>query len=188
MKRIAFFALVISLAAAGSSSVFGGQQQTYSGLGSDAALASGPSNKAFGTQVIPADAHRSGPPTSPVFARTVAPAPKHRYRRVPRECPGYTKSRRARLHLNRTVERLLARGIDDPLSQPAARAAIRAEKAVAPAVDACNRAWLRHVSIYGRTAMHSPSPVLPRYGDAPVHRSRAPGFPAYRPGYGDPGR
>ncbi|HMK36461.1 MAG TPA: hypothetical protein VK463_15410 [Desulfomonilaceae bacterium] len=69
------------------------------------------------------------------------------------ECPGYTKSRAARANVNRTVEYLLRRGVDDPLSHPAYVAATYAEDAVSQEVDACNRAWLRAHSIYRGTAI-----------------------------------
>jgi hypothetical protein len=148
MKRIIFPALTMILAAMTYSSAFGGQQQTPVHPGPELALELPAPDRPAPSRVAPFPAQPERPRGIAYRPQRFTYKSKRFYRCRVRECPGYTMSRRARLRVNRTVERLLALGFTDPLSQPAYLRAVRAEKAVLPAVDRCNKAWLRHVSIY----------------------------------------
>jgi hypothetical protein len=148
MGRIAFLALVMFLVLVEHSNAFEGLQETSAVAGPEAATALRAADGSTGIRMTPF-------PEQPVKSRMTTRRARHAESRSKRsylgryrECPGYTMSRHARLRVNRTVERLLAQGYDDPLSQPAYLAAASAENAIASAVDRCNMAWIRDHSIY----------------------------------------
>jgi hypothetical protein len=148
MDRIAFLAFAMFLVLEGHSNAFEGPQKASAVAGPEAATALRAADGSTGIRMTPF-------PEQPVKSRMTTHRARHGESRSKRsylgryrECPGYTMSRHARLRVNRTVERLLARGYDDPLSYPAFHAAASAEKATSSAVGRCNMAWIRHHSIY----------------------------------------
>lgn len=134
MKKITVVAVVLSIFIVGPSITFGQQEQPLVGPQPSGAFA------------VPAT-DRSVQP-APFPERSVTFPARRSYVSFGRECPGYTKSRRARSYGNLVLERLLARGVDDPLSQPAFLAATHRENALEGEIDACNRAWVTAHSIY----------------------------------------
>jgi hypothetical protein len=148
MGRIAFLVLAMFSALLGYSNAFEGPQKSSAVAGPEAAIALRAADGSTGIRMTPF-------PEQPVKSRMTTHPARHVESRSKRshlgryrECPGLTMSRHARLRVNRTVDRLLAQGYDDPLSQPAYLAAASAENAIASAVDRCNMAWIRYQSIY----------------------------------------
>jgi hypothetical protein len=148
MRRMLLFSLGMFLAAVGYTNASEPQKMLFAAATPDPAIALQAADRPAPSRMTPLPAQRVKSRATTDRPWHYASRSKHYYGGSLRECPGYTLSRRARLRVNRTVERLLARGYDDPLSWPVYRRAAQAERATYPAVDKCNMAWLRHVSIY----------------------------------------